>query len=300
VLVSRLVDTGLPVSIPLNSLKWGNTFITPTTNIIGPQYITDHALLQGSCGSPVLVRLTQKDRVVLAGMHLAGPTAGTLEASEFSPSSECTGLAQSMTLDLIDEIKKKFIGFKPLSHKESDLGSKTQTITLQALHCKSPINYIEKGVCNVYGSLDMPRSHMVSRVGPHFLRNYFLDQGYTISEFAPNMRSWIPWRTALLGYTKPVNTVNSEMLTKAEDGYFNDIISELHEDVLSDFLHPVSMEVAINGYPGIAFVDSINRSTSAGHPFRCPKTKLMVPCESNEIFLDPVDFNEEVYDRLRP
>lgn len=299
-LVSRLQDTGQQISIPLKELMWSRTLISSNISIFGPRYTSNNALLAGSCGSPILVKLTHKNRYVLSSIHTAGPQEGTFADNihEFASTESCLGLSTAINLLIIDSLKIQFDGTAPLSFREGHLGSINHKISLQSLHFKAPINFIEDGICNTYGSLDMPRNHSTSTVGPHYLADYFATRGYVNKMFAPDLRSWKPWRLALLANTDPVTTIKTQVLNDARDCFLDDILQALPDSLLKDVLHPVSFKVAINGYPSVAFIDSIPRSTSAGHPWRTSKQNLSVPCEPDEVYQDPVDYTSEIHDRV--
>jgi hypothetical protein len=62
-------------------------------------------------------------------------------------------------------------------------------------------------------------------------------------------------------------------------------------------LHVLDLESAVNGCPGVAFVDKLNRNTSMGNPWRKSKKHFLVP-STDERFQDPVEFIPEIVERI--
>lgn len=297
--ITRLRDCGTTFNFPLHNVYYGTHVLDTNMVIYGPKYRSNNAFLRGSCGSPILIKLSHKNRYVFSSIHCAGidntHPPGTIE---FSSSKSCEGLSHAINLNLLDDLIQNLDSFQPLSYLESELGSNDKKIVLHSLHYKSPVNYIEKGTCMVFGSLSCPRAHMKTTVKPHALAEYFKCRGYVSEHYPPDLTSWKPWRLALLDTLNPVTNVKLDILKDVTESFINDIFSSVPMSDIKHMVHPVPMSVAINGFPSVAYIDSIPRSTSAGHPWRCPKTKLTKPCIPDEIFQDPIDFNSEIYDRV--
>jgi len=58
-------------------------------------------------------------------------------------------------------------------------------------------------------------------------------------------------------------------------------------------------DTAVNGATGVAYVDKINRGTSAGNPWKKSKKYFMKAACPRGTLLDPVDVDEEIMDRVR-
>jgi len=82
----------------------------------------------------------------------------------------------------------------------------------------------------------------------------------------------------------------------------NDVLDKSVEDFLntslcdSDNVHVYTLHVALNGAPGVMYCDALNRKTSAGCPYKCPKAKFLR-------FVDPstttdVDVVDEIKDEV--
>ena len=113
---------------------------------------------------------------------------------------------------------------------------------------------------------------------------------------APVMDTWRPQQVALHEMVTPVSTMNEVFLEECVDTFFVHCIESLPKEEL-ELLHPYPLEVAVNGAPGITFVDSIKKSTSMGYPWRTTKRKYIVPLEDIR-FQDGVKFTPEVEERI--
>ena len=63
-------------------------------------------------------------------------------------------------------------------------------------------------------------------------------------------------------------------------------------------VHKYDLFTAVNGAAGIAFVDSINRSTSMGYPWCTTKRRYLQSIPPQRGLLDPVKFDDEVEKRV--
>lgn len=185
-----------------------------------------------------------------------------------------------------------------LQSGEPQLSSLSKHRVLGDLHKKSTIRYVQKGTSAVYGSFNDFRGKPKSTVCVTPLAHELSPLGYKIKYTKPEMESWEPWRIALLGMTNPVNSVDQGILDKCVDGFANDILSKLPKHRLEQ-LEVYDDFTAINGAAGVSYVDKINRSTSAGNPWKCSKKYFMEAVEPEGGLSDPVKVNDEIMDRVR-
>lgn len=163
------------------------------------------------------------------------------------------------------------------------------------LHKKSVFRYIDSGRCHVYGSFQQLRVGGKSRVGPTLCRDFFLARGYTVNAFTPNLRSYVPWRIAALDLVNPNYNYDPYVMNVAINGYLHDILNTKID--LKD-VHPYDQFTAINGAAGVAYVDRINCSTSAGYPYRRSKKYYLDYLPPEGELLDPVEVTPEVQERI--
>lgn len=167
---------------------------------------------------------------------------------------------------------------------------------LVELHYKSTVRYIEDGTANVYGSFTGFRARLKSRVEPTFISKIMAKHGYMIRNGKPCM-DWRPWNKALDDMVKPCTSISSAILDDCVSNFTNDILRELPQSEL-DKIHVYDTFTAINGAAGVSYVDKINRSTSAGCPWKKSKKYFEEAIQPAHDLLDPITYNTEIMDRV--
>lgn len=170
---------------------------------------------------------------------------------------------------------------------------------------KSYLDFYEEGAITYHGELAGFRSRPKHSVRETELANQLYGQqicGYTIEKrlFPPVMDSWRAQQVGLQHFLKPVCVMNEVFLEECCEVYMQHIVTNLPAEEL-ELLHVYPYEVAINGAPGINFVDGIKRSTSMGYPWRTTKRSYLEPFVSSEYpdgvkFVDDID--KKIFDRL--
>jgi hypothetical protein len=92
-----------------------------------------------------------------------------------------------------------------------------------------------------------------------------------------------PWINALNDMTRPVTLLNETNLRLASE----DFIGTMPTIHLND-VHVFPLSVAINGAPGVRYCDKMNRKTSAGAPYRCPKKPFLIYLDEEQTLVDVV------------
>lgn len=113
----------------------------------------------------------------------------------------------------------------------------------------------------------------------------------------PVMDNWRPQQVSLSEFVTPVCTMSEPTIEACFNAFFDHVLKELPRAEI-ELLHPYPIEVAINGAPGITFVDGIKKSTSMGYPWRKPKRNFVIPLE-DERFQDGVTFTPEIDARIQ-
>jgi hypothetical protein len=162
------------------------------------------------------------------------------------------------------------------------LSSETASYNLTSLHPKAPVRWIEdKGELDVFGSLDGFRSSHTSDVERTPMFDFFSRHDFVSSKCAPDLKSWKPKRLALLDSVVALCCLDQYILDSCVYSFANDVLEAIDDSELRR-MEPLSWEVAINGCPGVAYIDPINKSTSCGFPWRLPKTHLLIRQEASE------------------
>lgn len=158
-------------------------------------------------------------------------------------------------------------------------------------HKKATVRYLEKGNAQFLGSLEEFNTGGKSRVAKTILCDTLVATGeYSIKHGAPVMDHWQPWMLALKQMSTRDVQLNTEILDDCVDALTTDILMGLPDGALEE-LQVVDLGTALNGAPGIKYIDSVNRSTSAGYPFNKSKKYFLHSMEENEIWQDGVDID---------
>jgi hypothetical protein len=243
---------------------------------------TDKNTQYGDCGGPLVI--SSHYGPVLAGIHTVGSQ----------------GVAGSVTILQSDVENLAFeaeiqSGSIKLSAQGLDVG-------LGPLHTKSVFRYIEKGNAQVFGSLtNTNRSSKSSDVVKTIFYDDVRKLGYEDKCRGPPLSGWVPWRHAALEMVDIANDFNATIVDTVKQQFSKEILAHLkglpEAEVNLDDVFPYGLDVALNGMPGVAFVDKLNRKTSAGFPWKTSKKKFLVPrdCETHP---DCIGLTHELNDRV--
>ena len=169
-------------------------------------------------------------------------------------------------------------------------------------HHKSIFRYLTSGVANIYGSFSGFRPKPRSRVCATPLQDKMLDHLGCDLEFGrPNMSGWEPWHINVKEMVCPNTDIDQAILDHCVDCFAADIIQQLdskHGDGWKGELVFLSDRAAVNGLPGVKFIDRINIDSSMGHPW-CKSKKNFLFDDPDEKYPDGVNFDDHVWDRVR-
>lgn len=264
--------------------------------IDGWRYTLTKNSAAGLCGAPLVLHSPRG--FVIAGVHAASYYTAGKDEEEFSIDGSFVCAAQGIDVEWFDKMVSSFpINLPGATPTEPLLQCDSRIVTVGPLHHKSPVRFFESGELTVYGTLSSGRVRMKSRVTPHLLAPLIEEEFKWVPEFfKPVMTGWEPWRHPLERFVNPPS-LDSGYLKMAADGYLSDIQRDLPKSEV-ELLHPYDLFTAVNGAAGIGYVDSINRGTSAGFPWKRSKRYYLEsdgPCEQA---MEPVKPTPEVLARI--
>jgi hypothetical protein len=209
--------------------------------------------LDGHCGT-LLWSTTPKGQVLL-GIHTLGRNN--------------TVVAMRVTLEAVkaacDLLEPKFV-----NRGEVTISAPSKTRVLGPLHPQSTIHRSNPGSANVMGSFQKEhRQQSKTNVQPTFISESCVKRGYEVERTKPEMGRE-PWRLALNDMTRPVTLMRNDVLECA----VNDFIESTPRDI-GNSIQVYSLDVALNGADGVRYCDKLNRKTSAGAPYKCPKKRFL-------------------------
>jgi hypothetical protein len=237
----------------------------------------------GDCGA-MIVGMTPSGPLIL-GIHAMGRPG------------LCHGVAAPVTAEFVQEALSLFS--EPVVQCAPPmLESATATPRpLRDLHQKSVFRFIPQGTANVYGSFSGFKQAPKSRVAPTLIQKAVIEEGYLVKHGPPVMAGWEPWRRAALDMVQPVTQLDKVALTECAEAYLADVLSQLTDEDLSEVMVYDDF-TAVNGAAGVKFVDKMNRSTSMGNPWQKSKKHFMVELPAHNGLEDPVEFTQEIKDRI--
>lgn len=247
-----------------------------------PQTLTKN----GDCGGLLITQAN--NGYVIAGIHYAGLHAAF---SMFSgPKSAAVPVTTTILYNALVSFDRQFTPTKPA------LESDTAKIVLGDLNRHSPIRWIEKGSCQVYGSLLGFRSDPKTTVRKSIMCDYMEQHGFELKYTRPSMKGWGPKRKALTEIMSMEHTFDSTLLTNIVKDHARNIIAALGPKI--NILSVYDDFTAINGAAGVTYVDKMNRKTSMGFPWRMSKKYHMTPLQPVGGNQNPVAMSDEVMNRV--
>lgn len=159
-------------------------------------------------------------------------------------------------------------------------------------------DFYEEGNIMVHGGSTEFRSRNRSRVGKSEIGQYLIDncetENLVITDrlVAPFMDSWRPQQTALREYIKPTHSFDEQLLVECGEQFSKYVISNLTEEDKED-IHPVNLDVAVNGFPGVTNIDAQKFSTSGGYGYPGSKRNYLEHIDS-VLWQDKVEYYDDV------
>nr|ULG00073.1 MAG: hypothetical protein 1 [Locarnavirus sp.] len=242
------------------------------------QVHVERPTVDGDCGS-LLVTQSAMGPIIL-GIHCIG----------FEGTNRAYALA--VNYELLASLQFVVFGDSSPTLQVGDYEKK-----LVPLSYKSEVRYIESGTAEVLGSLAGFRSNMKSRVSPTLLQPLAIEAGYEVKTGPPVMNSYEPWRKALLDMTRPVSHIDQTLLGHCVDTFGDEILAGLTSEDLAE-IKVYDNKTAINGKPGLAYVDKLPRNTSAGFPFNKSKKFFLKALEPDEEYQNPVEVTPEILQEM--
>lgn len=211
---------------------------------------------EGDCGS-VAISMSRLGPIIL-GFHSLG--------------DKNTACFQPIWLEEVDKVTQHFVPML-LSGGRMMLPKGSPSL-VPVIHAKSPLRYLEDGSCIPIGTFLGARAEPKTKVCDSQLRKPLEDLGWECNFYPPAMKGWLPKRNALKDVVSPHSPFNAVKLRAIADEVADDIIAQL-PDGWEKELGFVSLDVALNGIPGVAHMDRLNVSSSCGFPYGGPKKKFL-------------------------
>lgn len=203
----------------------------------------------GDCGSILLIRTGRG--FVVGGMHQTYHEYTGASAIALKRETLDGALAE------FDE-HLKLVGSDPC----------VQGAEMHDLHWKSVFHKIP-GNMKVFGSFakaDSFRAAPKSRVVETVTCEAAQDEGFILQHTKPTMTGSIPWEIAATPCAAITGNMDHAVIEQCAVTFANELIAGVKETEFACQMHPLTDIQAVNGIPGVRFMDGINRGSSIGPP----------------------------------
>lgn len=278
--INRDVDGSIKTTV-IDRAFYRDSIDIPQIKAKVPAYqcIIQKSTNDGDCGSLLLLN-TPVGKIV-AGMHILG------------------GHGATMSIALSQAFFEKYVFAAKAYSVQSGvplLSAPSAPRELGPLHSKSPFRFLPIGTATVYGSYLGFRPQPKSRVTHSIMAPFLSDKGYKIKCGKPTMNGWEPWYNSLEHMVQPITVWDPSILDVVTRTFKADILTRLSKEDYK-MVHVLDDDTTLNGCDGVAYVDKINRKTSAGAPWRKTKRAFMNPIDVD----DPhgrVQLTDEIFERI--
>lgn len=236
--------------------------------------------VSGDCGSPLVVHSTLGSVVV--GFH-AGYNALTN-----------TAWAVRLFREDFDDERHPEIGYIKPAYPIAQVGQFLNLGPRDKLYT----DYHESGHIMTHGQIKcfVARPKFTGHKTPH--ANFLFSVGHEFEPpivdnmAAPRNAGWKQPQMVLANYLKPTHSMNELIVRACVQAFCDRIRDGLTEEDLAD-IHPVPIDVAVNGMPGVPNVDAQKHSTSAGHGKRGPKLQYLSEPAEHDVWDAYREFDAE-------
>ena len=158
------------------------------------------------------------------------------------------------------------------------------------------VRFIHDGVGEVYGTMPMSRRRSRSMVMTSPFAPFLQPHGYEVRYGAPVMNGWRPWAKAIEPLAGKDFSFKNDIVIELKKVLTNHLLKNLTKDDLSEVMQ-YDLFTAVNGVPGLKFIDKMPRNTSMGHPWNKSKKYFLTAIPPQHGVNDPVEFDAEVVER---
>lgn len=234
----------------------------------------------GDCGSPLIIQN-------MLGCVIVGIHAGYHAQSQ-------TAFAIRICREDFDDRKMPEIGVTKIAFPLAQ----AQIVKLGP-NDKLYTDYHKDGTIMTHGQLRtfVARPKFTGKLTPHaayvFSRGQEFEPPIVDNMAAPRNCGWQQPQTVLKNYLQPTHSIKESAFRACARAYVDYVAERLTSEDWED-MHPVPIDVAVNGFPGIPNMDAQKHTTSAGHGRRGPKLRYMTEQENVGVWSTYRAYDEDV------
>lgn len=276
VIVSRNADGSLDYN---HTSRTANIYDQPVEAFnlklhIGHSTVTTDTV-DGQCGSPVVCFMP--NGAVIAGLHVLG-------------GRDKRGVSVMLFQEQIDDAIAHF-DTPIIDSIKPDLEGVDFTTEVSP---KCTARFIQSGTLEVYGSFTGFKRQPKSSGIPTCMAPALQSRGWKMNVGPAPMKGYRPVRLALLPMVQKPLLFEEDKLAYCMEVFASETISNLPHEDLAELEHIYALEVALNGVPGLRYVDSMNFGTSSGFPYNKSKSHYITRLPSDDIWQHPVQIDESI------
>nr|UBJ26099.1 hypothetical protein [Red panda picorna-like virus] len=230
--------------------------------------------IKGDCGSPLILKTHYGP--IIVGIH---------NAYNFQ-----TDHSFSIAIDQ-RKINAYLATCDDIIVDDNDLSTEYHAMQLSELHPRSIVRFAKDGSGKVYGSIMGHKANPKSMVEKTIMHDAWKSLGYTLKHCAPPLKAHTPWHKAFADSAIPSPNMPQHLVYNARKSFVKYLKSKRKLMIGCENVMVYTMDVALNGMPGVKYVDSINRATSTGFPYNHTKKYHLIP-EECELHQDGIDIDE--------
>jgi hypothetical protein len=241
---------------------------------------------EGTCGSPLVIESAY-------GYSILGIHWGKLD---FKPTNV---LITTFEKEFIMQHFNNFYNYTVQSGDLSMISSISKNRPVSDLHKKSTFRYIPDGNAYVFGSFTDFRGKHKSSVEVTPMSHILSKHSYKVKFFKPVMDSWVPWHIGAQDLVQPICKLETNVLNTSVVDYIESVDANIKDpNIYNEQLIILDDFTAINGALA-THIDKVNRTTSAGNPWKKPKRFFMTSCDPQHGMDHPVQVADEIMDRVK-
>lgn len=246
----------------------------------------EHESSSGDCGS-LAIAMTPRGRAIV-GIHALGidRSVGEIQVN-----------LSDLELLIARLDKQSLFSLQVEGGGEPSLCLENKITTVNPLHHKSMTRYLPDAKVHVYGTLSgfRPRPKSCVRKTP-LVEEMCAHFEVEVAHGKPVMIGWQPWRLNLTEMVKPFCGYSRPIIEACAGRYVEDVIAELPLEWEREMVI-LSLDSAINGLPGVKYIDGLNRNSSMGFPWNKTKREFLIE-NHTETHPEGVTFDKETLARV--